>query len=175
MKKLFLSMVVALMAVSASAQVYVGGGVGIGSSKVDADGAESVTTYKFVPEVGCNLNDDWAVGVTFGWQGSNKGGEKAMGIAPYARYTFIHSKIVDVFVDGTLGYEHLYGGENIDTDVFTVGFKPGLAVKLTDHLNFVTHVGFIGYEHDKIHDTKVNSFGLDLDGTNILFGINYKF
>ena len=52
MKKLFLSMVVALMAVSASAQVYVGGGVGIGSSKVDADGAESVTTYKFVPEVG---------------------------------------------------------------------------------------------------------------------------
>lgn len=174
MKKLFLSMVVAMMAISASAQVYVGGGLGIASSKVDVDGAESVTSYKFVPEVGYNLNDDWAVGVAFGWQGSNKGGEKAVFVNPYARYTFIHSKIVDVFVDGGVGYEHQYGNGK-DVDIYAIGFKPGLAVKLTSHLNFVTHVGFIGYEHEKAGDVKVNSFGLDVDGRNIIFGINYKF
>lgn len=175
MKKLVLSIVVAMMAIAANAQVYVGGGVGIGSSKVDVDGAESVTAYKFVPEIGYNINDEWAIGVSFGWQGANKGGEKSVFVNPYARYTFIHSKIVDVFVDGGVGYEHMYGGSGIDHDIYSVGFRPGLAVKLTSHLNFITHVGFIGYEHDKVDDVKVNSFGLDLDGTNILFGINYKF
>lgn len=174
MKKLFLSMVMAVMAISASAQIYVGGGIGIGNSKVDVDGAESVTTYKLVPEIGYNINDKWAVGIAFGWQGANKGGEKAAFVNPYARYTFLHTKFIDLFVDGGLGYEHQYGGEK-DTDIFAIGFKPGLAVNLNEKLSFVTHVGFLGYERDEINDVKVNSFGFDLDGTNILFGINYKF
>jgi len=176
MKKLFLSMVMALMAVGASAQIYVGGGVGIGTSKVEVGNVdEDYTTYKFVPEVGYNFNDDWAAGIAFGWQGSDKGGEKSVFVNPYARYTFVHSKIVDVFVDGGVGFAHTYGGNNRDLDTYSIGFKPGLAVKLTPHLNFVTHVGFIGYEHEKEGDAKANSFGLDIDGTNILFGINYKF
>ena len=51
-----MTLVAAVMAVSASAQVYVGGGVGIGS--MDNGGDNNTTTYKFVPEIGYNFNSD---------------------------------------------------------------------------------------------------------------------
>ncbi len=175
MKKFLLTIVVALAAVSANAQVYVGGGVGIGSSKADYDGAETVIAYKLKPEIGYNLNEKWAIGVEFGWSGANKGGDKAFEINPYARYNFFETGILKLFVDGSLGYGHEYGGDNIDHDIFSIGLKPGMEIKLADHLSFETHVGFLGYQHDKYEGAKVNSFGLDLDGTNIIFGLCYEF
>lgn len=54
MKKILLSFAVAFVSLAASAQVYVGGSVGIASSKTD--GADAVTTYQFLPEVGYNIN-----------------------------------------------------------------------------------------------------------------------
>ena len=51
-----MTLVAAVMAVSASAQVYVGGGVGIGS--MDNGGDNNTTTYKFVPEIGYNFNSE---------------------------------------------------------------------------------------------------------------------
>ena len=52
MKKILLSLAVAFVSLAASAQVYVGGSVGIASSKTD--GSDAVTTYQFLPEVGYN-------------------------------------------------------------------------------------------------------------------------
>lgn len=174
MKKLFLSMVVAMMAISANAQFYVGGGIGIGRTKIDVLGAKKVTNYKFVPEVGYNFNKDFAIGVAFGWQGSSND-DKRSSVNPYARYTFIHSKIVDVFLDCGFGLERQSGGNDADTELLTIGFKPGLAVKLNSNLCFVTHVGFIGNEHVEVNGVETNSFGLDLDGNNIVFGLYYSF
>ena len=42
------------VAVAASAQVYVGGNVGIASTDNGDD--DDVTTYKFLPEIGYNIN-----------------------------------------------------------------------------------------------------------------------
>ena len=56
MKKILMTMVAAVIAVSASAQVYVGGNFGVASSKVK--GGESVTTYAVLPEIGYNLNKE---------------------------------------------------------------------------------------------------------------------
>ena len=96
MKKILMTLVaVAMMAVSANAQVYVGGSIGIGSVK-NGNG-DTETTYKFLPEVGFALNNNWSLGVV---AGVSKGGcdfsgpyfnqdteLEAVTINPYARYT----------------------------------------------------------------------------------------
>ncbi len=166
-------MVVAAMAISANAQVYVGGGFGIGSTSID--GGDDETTYKFVPEIGYSFDKEWAVGAAFGWEGS-KSGDKVVSVNPYVRWTFLHTNMVNVFVDGTVGYAHYYGNGN-DTDAFQFGLKPGVAVNLNKNLSFVAHVGFLGYEHAKNNnnDVKADSWGLDLDGRNMVFGLYYNF
>ena len=95
MKKVLMTLAVAFVAVAANAQVYVGGNVGIASSKIG--NGDNVTTYKVLPEVGYNINKDWAVGTTLGWgKGTpvNIEGESRnyFTVQPYARYTFVHSK-----------------------------------------------------------------------------------
>ncbi|MBP5258144.1 MAG: porin family protein [Prevotella sp.] len=178
MKKILMTLVSVVFAMTASAQVYVGGGMGISTTTVKVKGADSkdVTSYKFVPEVGYNFNDKIAAGVAFGWEGSNKGGLKTVEVNPYARYTFVKSQYVNVFVDGGIGYKHVYGDDS-DIDGLYVGFKPGVAVNLSNHLSFVSHIGFIGWEHLKDNDTKVKTddWGVDVDGRNIVFGLYYNF
>lgn len=169
------------MAVCASAQVYVGGNVGIAS--VDNGGGDDETVYSFKPEIGYKFSDDWAVGVEFGW---SKGGlcnyqgqlgleegilTKTFEINPYARYTFLHGKLVNVFCDGAIGYKH-YNGQG---DQYSIGLKPGIELKL-DKFSLIAHVGFIGWEQYKPkHGDKSDSWGLDFDGNNISLGVLYNF
>ncbi|MBR4389180.1 MAG: outer membrane beta-barrel protein [Prevotella sp.] len=173
MKKILMTLTVAVMAISANAQVYVGGGFGVASASVD--GGDDVTTYKFVPEVGYAFNDEWAAGVAFGWEGASEGA-KTVSVNPYVRWTFVKSGRVSAFVDGSFEYDHIYGN-GADIDGISFGLKPGLAVGLTNHLSFVTHIGFLGYENAKDNNTdiKVDTWGLDLDGRNITFGLYYSF
>ena len=118
MKKLLMTLVASVaIAVSANAQVFVGGSVGFGSVKVA--GNDSEVTYKIVPEVGYNFNKNWAIGLKIGYQ---KGAcnlvdeniaqdvnTKVFTVAPYGRYTFVHSKYVNVFIDLGLGFASYTG------------------------------------------------------------------
>lgn len=99
-------------------------------------------------------------------------GNNAFVIAPYARYTFVNTKLVDLFLEGTMGYAHV-GGNGADADVFEVGLKPGLKLNLSDHVSFVTKVGFFGYQKNDF--SNVQKWGMDVDATNVTFGVNYKF
>ena len=112
----------------------------------------------------------------FGWEGQTKGHKKSIEINPYARYTFVHTKYINVFVDGSLGYGHVYNAGN-DIDTWSVGARPGIAVNLNEHLSFVSHVGFLGWQQRKNNNTsgKVSKYGLDLDGNNIAFSLYYNF
>lgn len=174
MKKFFVIMAMAVMAVSANAQVFVGGGVGLAS--ISHDGGDDVTAFKLLPEVGYNFNQDWAAGVKFGWMGSNKGGEKSFSINPYARYTFVHTDLVNVFIDGGVGFEHEYG-KGRDNDNIEVGFRPGVALNLSKNLSFVSHFGFLGWRQEKNNNlkTKVNAWGVNLDGNQLEFGLYLNF
>ena len=162
-----------VMAISVNAQVYVGGGIGV--SSISGDNSEDVTSYKFVPEIGYTFNSDWAAGMAFGWEGSNKGGAKTFSVNPYVRYTVINGKVVSVFLDGSVEFAHKYNA-GYDDDLIGVGLKPGVAVKLNEKISVVTHIGFIGYEHWKNNNTKnsINSWGVDVDGRNIILGIYYN-
>ena len=124
MKKFLMTIAAVFAAMNMSAQVYVGGSIGVAS--VNDAHNESETVYKFVPEIGYNLNDDWAVGVELGYQkGACTLGKGVFGqdtdtevfsIAPYARYTVVKSKLINLFVDGGIGI-----GSYKDIDSFVAG------------------------------------------------------
>ena len=56
MKKIVLSIIVALIAITANAQVYVGGTFGVGSDKVETEGTEVKNTLKSASNLNGNLN-----------------------------------------------------------------------------------------------------------------------
>ena len=170
------------VAASANAQVYVGGTAGINSVKVA--GGDTETTFKVLPEVGYSLNDKWAVGASLGWSKGNgladlKRDDITAGdltqtfeVNPYVRYTFVKGNVVNVFVDGGLGYKHYNGQGN----AWNAGFKPGVAVNV-DKFSFVAHVGFVGFKSykEKGAEKSNTAWGADLNGNNITFGVYYNF
>ncbi|MBQ9357037.1 MAG: porin family protein [Prevotella sp.] len=182
MKKILMTLAAACMAVTMNAQVYVGGSVGIASVK---DGnADAETTYKFLPEVGYNINDEWAVGVTLGYQKGNCNlinasynpniNYEKFSIAPYVRYTVPVGSNVNLFVDGGISY----GSVKDNYTEFALGLKPGVAFTLSDKLSFVTHFGFVGFNSKNPKADGVdtsNATGVEFNQNNLTFGLYYNF
>ena len=68
------------------------------------------------------------------------------------------------------GYYIVFDTKNWNTELDT------LAVKLSDHVNFITKVGFLGYKgYSPDHGDNSSTFGLNVDASNISFGAIYKF
>ena len=165
---------------SVNAQVYVGGSLGINawSSQKNA-GDRSETTFTILPEVGYNLNDEWAVGTVIGyvsdkWTGVNGISESAFTFNPYARYTYLKAGKVSLFVDGGVDFTT---ASKADWNELAIGLKPGVAVSLSDNISFVSHLGFIGYDvlNPDGDDNNTSKFGLDLNGNNLTFGLYFNF
>ena len=188
MKKFLMTLAAAFVAVTMSAQVYVGGSVSVDSwSSQKLAGDQSETTFKFMPEIGYNLNEEWAVGAVIGYESNKWSGvkgnslgvgagfsENAFTFNPYARYTYLKSGKVSLFVDGGVDFTTASKG---DWTELALGVKPGLAVNLTDNISFVSHIGFIGFDQfnpdgDDNNTTKV---GVDLSGANLSFGLYFNF
>lgn len=183
MKKFFMTLIAAVaVAASANAQVYVGGNVGIASNKLG--NADAETTYKVLPEIGYNINNDWAIGTVIGWGKGNPvsiengaTAAKYFTVQPYVRYTPVKTKYVNLFLDGGFGYTHFNGAGN----QWEFGVKPGIAVNLNQKVSFVAHIGFLGYKEYKpksygdYSPKSNNAWGLDLDGNNVTFGVYYNF
>ena len=175
MKKIMMTLVAVAMATTMNAQVYVGGGVGLSVESYDG---ESNTVWSILPEIGYNINEKWAVGTVIGYGESGKGDHKTkrFEVSPYARYTAVKLNMVNIFFDGGVSYIHKdYEGSKSNT--FGFGIKPGVAINLNDKLSFVTHFGFLGYEYEKYKDADkgVNTFGFNLDGSSLTFGLYYNF
>lgn len=150
-------------AVTANAQVYAGGSLGFW----DNDDTNK-TSFRFVPEVGYNLNDSWALGMELGYSSKVYGDSKVLHVSPYARYSYFNQGMVSLFVDGGFSYSTIKDGD----DGFNIGLKPGLAIKLTDKFSLVSKFGFVGYSDD--YAFMGNGFGLDLTN-NITFGFFVNF
>ncbi len=202
MKKLFLMAAFVVASVAASAQVYVGGGIGFNSYKPGYEGAESQTSFSILPEVGYKLDDKMAVGIQLGYLSTeNENDLDALGadraskvegftIMPYLRYTFVKWDRVSLFADLGFGYTHskatLDLGEDDGLDIeasskvnsWQLGITPGLSIALNDKINFITKVGWLGYKSSKLDadGAKASSdFGLNLDGANLQFAVFYNF
>ena len=155
MKKILMTLVAAFVSVSMSAQFYVGGSVGFASFD---DSNKSHSAFKFIPEVGYNLDEDMAVGIALGYtQGSTTAAWlltnpnedlKTFSIAPYLRYSFAKFGPVTVFADGCFEYAHI-DNNGAKANGWGLGIKPGIAVNLNEKFSFVSHIGRLGYSQSK--------------------------
>jgi len=191
MKKFFISLAATIfMTVAANAQVYVGGTVGFSTS--GGENSDDETSFSILPEIGYNINDKFAVGAIIGYE---KGSASLLNIdsnssvevfefSPYARYTFMRSKYVNLFVDmgvdivsGSIEYPDLYYQNEYDITAYSIGVKPGIAVNLNEHFSLVGKIGYLGYTelNPEGDNNNYHSFGLNLNGNNITFGVYYTF
>lgn len=181
MKKIVLTLMVILMTISASAQVYVGGSLGFGSGKGslnDGDNDIKSTSFKILPEIGYELDKNWSIGTVIGYEYSKLDETKinTFTVAPYARYSFFKSDLVRLFVDGGFGFSTAKIKDSDDAlNTWNVGLKPGLAIKLSDNFCLVAKYGFFGYDCSKYGDVKAHNFGLNFDTDELNFGFHYIF
>lgn len=173
MKKIFAVALVAMMALTANAQVFVGGAVGYNSTKASKN-AKSVNSFVFTPEVGYNINEDWTVGVTLDYQSTEANDQTLSGIGAgiYGRYNYLKSGMVTLFVEAGvdfLSHNHSRGTE------YSVALRPGLSVALSEKLSLVAKTGLLGYskESDKLGGG--SNFGIGVDNTDLSFGLYYNF
>ena len=81
---------------------------------------------------------------------------------------FIRRVLWDCLSMGRLG---IAAGDG-DTG-FRLGLRPGLSLKATEHISFVTKVGFLGYS-DSYNGTS-DFGGVNFDTENISIGFHYNF
>lgn len=180
MKKILMSIVAVFAAMSMNAQVYLGGSVAFEAwSSQKLAGDKSETVFKIMPEIGYNINDEWAIGTVIGYMsdkfnGVNGVSENAFVFNPYARYTFAKLGKVNFFVDGGVDFTT---ASKADWTELAVGLKPGLAVNLTNNVSFVSHIGFIGYDliNPDGDENNTSKFGLNLSGSDVTFGLYFSF
>ena len=191
MKKLIFTLAVIFCVATVSAQeskMWVGGTVGLWSSKVK--GGDSKLSFKVAPEVGYILNDDIAVGVRLGAahsysedlrfadaEGFSSVASNIYTVNPFVRYSFLKGAMGAMFVDGGIAWSHMNecGGEDNKGDRYELGFRPGLALNVSEKVSLIGKFGFLGYQHTKSGDFKRNDFGFDFDMDNIELGMCIKF
>lgn len=193
MKRLFFTLAIvasALICTNAQepGQMWVGGTVGFWSSKVkDADNQIS---YKVLPEFGYAINDNVGIGISIGgghthsnefldFKNSTSGNQSTnyYRINPFLRYAFLKGSMGSLFFDAGVGYEHhKINGGGSKTHLLDVGFKPGVALNVSDKVSLIGKFGFLGYEYTKSGDSfERNSFGFDFNMENIELGMSLKF
>ena len=173
-------MTIAVMALTASAQIYVGGEVSFWRKWVN--GANRTDLW-ITPEVGYNLDENWAIGTRIGYMYIYDQGNKVngFGVAPYARWTYLKLDKVNLFLDGGFGFntykiKYEDGTKGKAQNAWEFGIKPGVSVNLTPKLSFISHFGFFGYrDADEQTYFGDNGFGLDLNPKNITFGLYWNF
>lgn len=175
MKKFLMSVVALFATVTMSAQVYVGGGIGFESHSHDGD---SKTEYTIMPEIGYNLEENTAVGITLGYR-QNYYEDTRLYVAPYYRYGFAQFGKVNLFVDATAYFQQDKDKTtDVKTNEFGVGLKPGVSMNLNEKLTVATHFGFLGYSSSKddVDGAKAyNTIGFDFSSINLGFSLYYNF
>ena len=170
MKKIILMAAMAVATMTANAQVWMGGRLGYDFDKLNGF---KTNTINVAPEVGFTLSDNWdiAVALNYACEFGDAPTENRFAINPYARYTFVKFDMVSFFLDGgfNVGATKVSGQDAATT--WGIGIRPGLAVKLSDKVSLVSHLGNLGYQHSKNH----NHFGIGVDNNMIDFGMYFSF
>lgn len=194
MKKLFLSLIVAVCSLAASAQAYVGGQVGF-LRNTDANH----TSFNLAPELGYKLSNQWDLGLSIGFAHDYNKGLKLNGfeVDPYVRYTVAKAGPVSFFIDGGFGFataKAKYRDKKSDSfNQWQIGIKPGVKVSLSKKVDFIASMGFLGYrDNDDVKVTGIGDlddfvedaipsvygekgFGFDFKTSDLNFGLIYNF
>ena len=174
MKKIILTAIIAIATLTGvNAQHYrwwVGGRTSLWNG-------EYKTSFTVAPEAGYQITPQLTAATSlaleayrFAYEGNiNSSTSVGLIFNPYMRYTFFKTGILMGFVDG--GFEVGLG----DYDGLQIGFKPGLAMILSNRFTAAFQFGFIGYNDGKDIGGRDKGFGFDLSGYRSAFAIFYSF
>lgn len=173
MKKMLLIVAVMVMSLAAQAQeMSLGGGISLWRD-TDID----KTSFSISPEFGYELNEKWTLGGEIAYAYSHVDADlskNSFAFVPYARFTFLNTKIIRVFLDMVMGVSTSKVKHADSETGFEIGAKPGLSIKLDHHFSVITKVGFAGYRND-FHGHSGEGFGVDFNTENISIGLEYEF
>lgn len=188
MKKLFTLAIVAVASVfgASAGNGYVGGSIGFMHEETKAG---ATNNFNILPELGYNINNNWAVGTTIGYDYTHFNGKSTelhlFEFNPYARYSFYRSgnNLVQLFVDGGAGiglgkYDYGKHDDGHTAVTWNVGFRPGVAFNVTNNFSIVAHVGFLGYKganNAAFDGGKARKGGVFLNGNDLTLGFYYNF
>lgn len=188
MKKLLTLAVVAVATVfgASAGDGYIGGNIGFEHN--EKKGEAQTNSFTILPELGYNLNDNWAIGTTIGYTYKHLNGQdinnNLFQFNPYARYTYFRSdnNLVQLFVDGGagigLGWTEYDNDDSSTAVTWNVGLRPGVAFNFTKNFSVVAHVGFLGYKganraaYNAGYD---RNGGVYLNGNDLTLGFYYNF
>lgn len=173
MKKVILAALVAVVSLTANAQLYVGGSLSFDADKANSN-ADTKSTFVIKPEVGYSFNEKWAAGIQIGYKSVSQSGNTAseFTFAPYARYTYAKSGIASFFVDGGVSFD-LYNNDR--GTVVGIGVRPGVKLSASEKVDFVASLGYLGYKFGSDKHGKDSHFGIGVDNTAVSFGVYYSF
>ncbi|MCB0848584.1 MAG: porin family protein [Bacteroidetes bacterium] len=200
MKKVFIMLVVIItIASSAHAQkgnIMINGNLGyFAGNQKSGNNTDKHSEFRFIPGAGYYLSDNFMVGLSLGYysdvddpDGKLKTKTNGFMIGPFARYYKTLSDIFSLYGQ----FDFLYiSGKTEDIDYF--GFSGeqkmnGCSISVSPHISanvgkgFAINFGFgsLGYnssttKSDYGDKTKDNTFGLDLNGSTLDWGISYTF
>lgn len=170
MKRFFFLLCMALCLLTAKAQFYAGG-----SFAFTHDDNSDLTTFMIAPEIGYNLNDQWAVAAELGFShySAHDVSANAFHFAPYARWNFFSKGIVRLFLDGGMGISTSKIEDQDRDNGFEIGIKPGIALDLNQHFSFITKYGFVGFRDNYRYNNSVS--GISASSEDLSFGFIYTF
>lgn len=186
MKKFFTLAFVAMLAMTANAQVFVGGEMGLSTNKttVDGDKLSSGTTFTLAPMIGYELDNEWAVAVRLGYgYDSNStytfGDVKLTGttntftINPFVRYKFVRKGNFFAYIDGGVKFSSVHNnGVDDNLNQFRVGLNPGIGYKIAKNVSLTASLGDLSYAYTWRDEVKNNAFNLSLTD-NVSFGVQF--
>ena len=170
MKKLILSAIIAIATLTGvNAQTYkwwAGGRTNLWTG-------DHKSTIIVAPEVGYLISPKFTIAASVGihsvWYKTPSKSVTGLVLNPYIRYVAFQKGMLLGFVDG--GVDVGLG----DFEGFQAGFKPGVALLLTDRFTVATQFGFLGYSDGKGLGYREQGFGLDFSGYCSTIAFFYSF
>lgn len=134
----------------------------------------------------------------------------SISVEPFVRYSFLKTGIVTFFIDGGFGYTYAKRNKDYSKEAtsfvesipsesisytskgtsnnFNIGFRPGVKIELTEKIEIESHLGFIGYSHEKSEDnmelsthtgqhdeSSAYKFGFNANSAALNLGLVFKF
>ncbi|WBX74970.1 outer membrane beta-barrel protein [Tenacibaculum ovolyticum] len=192
MKKLLLAITIVAAGFTVNAQeevkggfskkdIYISGTVGysnVSTGDVDASG------YTLSPSVGYFVSDKIALelGLVIGSSDNTTTKTNSFGASLGANYFFTPSKDFSFILGAGLGYSstgsELLGVDQPDVNTFTIAVAPGINYFVSKSLALRATVGALSYSSSKLDVNgakSTNTFGLNLNLSDVNFGLTYKF
>lgn len=196
MKKILLSAIAVMAFGFANAQdsetagfskgdFFVSGGLGFNSTKT---GDFKTNNFNFSPMAAYFITENIALGgqLNVGTGKSEAGDSEtkntSLGINAIGRYYFTPGNAFSIFGQAQVGYfsnkMNPEFGEDVKTDGFNIGVGPGMNYFVSSHFALEAGLGILSYstakpDFDGAEST--DTFNLNLNLSNVTFGVVYKF